>query len=174
SVVICGMGGSGIAGDVTRALLLERMTVPVIVTKGYRLHEFCGRDTLVIAMSFSGNTEETLSAYAEAVSRGCRLVAVSAGGELGARSLADRAAHVPLPPEIPMPRAALGYLAAAPLGVLESMELVPALGSDVAATASALDGLAERLAPERPTDDHEAKSIAAWIAGRLPAVGGSA
>ncbi len=77
SVVVCGMGGSGVAGDILRSLYWERLPLPIVVVKGYRLPEFCGRETLVMAASFSGDTEETLAAYAEAVDGGCRVVAVS-------------------------------------------------------------------------------------------------
>ena len=75
--------------------------VPIAVSKGYALPEFCGRDTVVFAVSFSGNTEETLAAYDEAVARGCRVVVVSAGGELALRARRDEVAHVPVPEDVP-------------------------------------------------------------------------
>src|SRR5438132_4131061 len=67
AIVVCGMGGSGVAGDVLRGLYADRIPVPIVVNKGYGLPVFAGPDTLVAALSFSGNTEETLSAYGEAV-----------------------------------------------------------------------------------------------------------
>ncbi len=172
-VVVCGMGGSGVAGDVTRALYADRLGVPVVVVKGYRLPEFAGRDTLVFAVSFSGNTEETLAAYAEATERGCRVVAVSAGGELAARAAEDDAAYVPVPPEVPMPRAAIGYLATAPLGVLDAVGLVPPAGEEVLRAAGELDALAGELGPGATTATNEAKAMAGWIGGRTPVIWGS-
>src|SRR5207244_2902142 len=144
-IAVCGMGGSGVAGDVLRSLYAGRLPLPIVVVKGYELPEFCGRDTLVFAVSFSGNTEETVAAYGEAVSRGCRVVAVSAGGELAAMAETDDVARVPIPQHVPVPRAALGYLAMAPLGVLHSMGMVPRGPEDAAEAVALLDGLAAAL-----------------------------
>lgn len=172
-VVVAGMGGSGVAGDMIRGLFAARIPVPVVVVKGYTLPEFCGRSSVVLAASFSGNTEETLSAYAQAVDRGCRVVAISAGGELASLARHDDVPHVPLRPDIPMPRAALGNLTAVPVGVLEAMGLVPHVGPDLERAARLVDGLAERLGPDRPVAENPAKELAAWIGGRTPVVWGS-
>ena len=173
SIALCGMGGSGVAGDVVRSLYADRLPIPVAVVKGYRLPEFCGRDSLVVAVSFSGNTEETLAAYREAASRGCRLVTVCAGGELAALSEADEVARVPVPAQVPVPRAALGYLAAAPIGILDAMGLVPPAEDTVAEAAGVLEELAAAFGPDRTAADNEAKAIALWLAGRTPVVWGS-
>jgi glucose/mannose-6-phosphate isomerase len=173
AVVVCGMGGSGVAGDILRALYWERLPIPIVVIKGYRLPEFCGRGTLVLASSFSGETEETLAAYAEAVERGCRVVAMSSGGQLARLARDDRVAHVRLPTEVGAPRAALGFAAAVPMGILEAMELVPSAAPDVDRTARLLDHLALRLGPAKPVADNQAKSLAAWIGDRTPVVWGS-
>jgi glucose/mannose-6-phosphate isomerase len=172
-VVVCGMGGSGVAGDILSGLYAARLGIPIVVVKGYALPEFCGRDTLVLAVSYSGNTEETLTAYAEAKDRGCRIVAVSAGGELAALAREDPVAHVPIPPDVPVPRAALGYLASAPIGILEAMGILPPAGREVEKAARMLEDLAERLGPSRSTEDNPAKSLAGWLHGRTPVVWGS-
>ena len=173
AVGLCGMGGSGVGGDILRSLFAERLPVPVVVSKGYAVPEFFGKDTLVVASSFSGNTEETLAAYAEAVSRGCRVVTVSAGGDLAERSRIDGVAHVRLPDNVPVPRAALGYLSAAPVGILEGVGLIPPMSHEVEQAAALLDDLAGRLGPERPSAENEAKSLAVWLAGRTPVIWGS-
>ena len=173
SIVVCGMGGSGVAGDIVRVLFADRLPEPVVVVKGYALPEFCGRDTLVIAISFSGNTEETLSAYGEAVARGCRVVAASAGGELADRAAADGVRHLRISDRVSMPRAALGYLAAAPLGLLQGVGLLPDLEEEVGRTAELLDELATSLGPRVPVAGNEAKDLAAWIGGRAPVIWGS-
>jgi glucose/mannose-6-phosphate isomerase len=172
-VVVAGMGGSGVAGDMLRGLFAGRIGVPIAVVKGYTLPEFCGRSSVVLAVSFSGNTEETLSAYAQAVGRGCRVVAISAGGELASLARHDDVPHVSLRADIPMPRAALGNLTAVPLGVLEAMGLVPHVGPDLERAARLVDGLAERLGPDRPAGQNRAKALAAWIGSRTPVVWGS-
>jgi glucose/mannose-6-phosphate isomerase len=129
---------------------------------------------VVIASSFSGNTEETLAAYGEAVARECRVVVVCSGGELAARAEADDVPRVPVPSSIPMPRAALGYLAAAPLGILHAIGLLPQAAADVAATAEHLATLAKALGPDvRSADGNQAKDVARWIGTRVPVVWGS-
>jgi len=173
AVVVCGMGGSGVAGDVLRGLYAERLGVPVIASKGYRLPAFAGRDTVVVAVSFSGNTEETVSAYQEAVERGCRVTAISCGGRLGELAATDGVAHVNPPSDVPMPRMAIGDLSASVIGVLESAGVLPAAGAELAEAAEVLDGVAARVAPDRPVGDNVAKELAAWIGERTPVVWGS-
>jgi glucose/mannose-6-phosphate isomerase len=173
AVVVCGMGGSGVAGDVLRGLYADRVPIPIVVNKAYALPEFAGPHTLVTALSFSGNTEETLSAYGEAIARGCRVVAVSAGGQLAERAGADGVTHVPLPTDVPMPRMAVGDLSASLIGALEAMGLVPAAHEEVEEAASLVDDLAGRLGPDRPLDDNVSKELAAWIGERVPVVWGS-
>jgi glucose/mannose-6-phosphate isomerase len=83
NVVVLGMGGSGIAGDVVREVAGPFMPVPVVVHKGYGIPNFISETTLVLAVSFSGNTEESVEGVADAAGAGGRVVAVSRGGELG-------------------------------------------------------------------------------------------
>src|SRR5258705_13284912 len=82
-VVVLGMGGSGIAGDILSAAAGPFLPVPVIVSKGYELPAFVGESSLVFAISFSGNTEETVEAASAAAVEGAHLVIVTRGGELG-------------------------------------------------------------------------------------------
>jgi glucose/mannose-6-phosphate isomerase len=173
SVVVCGMGGSGVAGDVLRGLYADRAPLPIVVSKGYVLPEFAGPHTIVTALSFSGNTEETLAAYGEAVTRGCRVVTVSAGGALADRAAADGVAHVPLPTDVPMPRMAVGDLTASLIGALEAVGVVPSAHEEVDEAAALLDDLGGRLGADRPTAENPAKDLAAWIGPRTPVVWGS-
>src|SRR5207302_8877847 len=83
NVVVIGMGGSGIAGDILLATAAPFMPVPVVVVKGYECPHFVSDGSLVFAVSFSGNTEETLQATTDAAMNGARIVAVTSGGELG-------------------------------------------------------------------------------------------
>jgi glucose/mannose-6-phosphate isomerase len=173
AIVICGMGGSGVAGDVLRSVCSADAPVPVVVVKGYSLPAFCGAGSLVFAVSFSGGTEETLAAYTEAVARGCRVVAVSTKGELAALAEADDVAHVAVPDDVPMPRAALGYLAAIPIGALDALGLLPPSSDAVERTSSLLDELSGRVGPDSPVERNEAKSIARWLGGRTPLIWGT-
>ncbi len=125
NVVVLGMGGSGIAGDVMVAVAGPFLPVPVTVCKSYDLPEFVGSGTLVFAMSFSGDTEETVEAASAAYEAGAHLVAVTAGGELGRLAEEWGRPQVGVPADIPQPRAALGAMAIPPLIVLEDIGLFP-------------------------------------------------
>lgn len=173
SIAVCGMGGSGIVGDVLRASFADRLPVPVTTVKGYGLPAFCGKDTLVIAVSYSGDTEETLAAYAQAVAVGCRVIALSSGGELATIARAGGGPHVPVPGHVPAPRAALGYLVGAAVGVLEAVGLLPDAGPELDGASGALRALSAELAQDRPVEGNRAKSIAGWLLGRFPVVWGS-
>jgi glucose/mannose-6-phosphate isomerase len=173
SLVVCGMGGSGVAGDVLRGLYGSRLAVPITVCKGYTVPESCGRDTLVLAVSFSGDTEETLAAYVDAVGRGARVVAVAGGGELAALAEADEVARVAAPSGIPVPRAALGFLVGAGIGVLDAIGVVPPAAEHVGEAATHLDHLAGTLGAGSPAEGNQAKRLAAWLMGRTPVIWGS-
>jgi glucose/mannose-6-phosphate isomerase len=172
AVVVCGMGGSGIAGDVARSLVGDRLGVPVVVTKGYRVPAFCGPRAMVVVMSYSGRTEEALATYGDARDRGCGLVAMASGGDLLERARADGAGAVPLPPDVPMPRAALGLLAGSLLGWLAAASGID-LGAEVADAVAALDRCAGRWGAASPSGRNEAKALAAAIGDRTPVVWGS-
>lgn len=125
NIVVLGMGGSGIAGDVLVAVAGPFLPVPVTVAKSYAAPDFVGRGSLVFVMSFSGDTEETVEAAAEAYEAGANLVVVTAGGELGRMAEEWGSPLVPVPADIPQPRAALGAMAVPPLVVLDEMGLFP-------------------------------------------------
>ena len=125
NVVVLGMGGSGIAGDVLVAVAAPFMPVPVTVVKGYEPPDFVGTGSLVFAMSFSGETEETLEAAAGAFEAGASLVVVAGGGALVNLAGEWDVPVVPVPTDIPQPRAALGAMAIPPLVLLEEIGLFP-------------------------------------------------
>ncbi len=124
-VVVLGMGGSGIAGDVLVAAAAPFMPVPVTVVKGYEPPDFVGTGSLVFAISFSGDTEETVEAAEGAYEAGASLVVVAGGGELARLAGEWDVPLVSVPSDIPQPRAALGALAVPPLVVLEEIGLFP-------------------------------------------------
>lgn len=169
NVVVLGMGGSGIVGDVMAAVAGPFMPVPVVVQKGYAPPQFVDRHSLVFAVSCSGNTEETVEAATLAGFDGARLVVVAQGGQL--TELADEwgAVHVPVDPAIPMPRAALGALLVPVLAVLEQVGLFPGASGWI---AQGIDQLRRRR--EELADSGRAGAVAERLAGRIPVVyGGS-
>jgi glucose/mannose-6-phosphate isomerase len=138
NVVVLGMGGSGIAGDVVAAVGAPFLPVPLTVSKGYAPPSFVGPGTLCFAVSFSGNTEETIEAAQAAAASGAHMVVVCRGGELGALAPSWQATHVPVPDDIPMPRAGLGALVVPMLSVLEKVGLVPGASAWVEAAVTQL------------------------------------
>lgn len=125
NVVVLGMGGSGLAGDILLATAGPFMAVPVVVVKSYTLPAFVGEGSLVFAISFSGETEETVEAAGEAAVQGARVVAVTSGGELAKLASSWGSPVVQVPPELPQPRTAVGAMAIPPLVVLEEVGLFP-------------------------------------------------
>ena len=163
------MGGSGLAGDVMVAVAGPFVPVPIAVVKSYDLPDFVGRGSLVFAISFSGNTEETVEAAGEAVNAGASLVAVTGGGELA--RLADDwgAPVVPVPSSIPQPRAALGAMAVPPLIVLEDIGLFPGAAEWVRLAVDQLKRRRDQLvAPGGPAEE-----VARRIGRTIPLVHGA-
>jgi glucose/mannose-6-phosphate isomerase len=122
-VVVLGMGGSGIAGDVLLAAAAPQLPVPVVVSKSYECPAFVGDGTLVFAISVSGNTEETIQAATDAAVSGAKMVVVTSGGELANLATSWGAPIILVPDDIPQPRAALGAVSIPPLVVLEEIGL---------------------------------------------------
>lgn len=168
-VVVCGMGGSGIAGDVASAIGWPRMAVPVTVVKSYRVPAHVGPGTLVFAVSCSGDTEETLAAAEDARARGASVVAVAGPGGLAALADDARWPVVAVPGDIPQPRAAIGALSVPPLVVLERVGLVDGVRAQLRAAVEVLQRSRDLLV--RPGSD--AERIARRIGRTVPLVHGA-
>jgi glucose/mannose-6-phosphate isomerase len=174
SVVIAGMGGSAIGGDLLRAAFEPQLTCPVTVVRDYLLPGYIGPDTLVIAASNSGNTEETLSTYAQARKAGASVLAVTTGGKLDKLADADGVPLIKLPVTGLQPRAAVGY-AFVPLVVAAArLKLLPdSVLQDIDEAAGVLLTMRSALGPDVPPATNQAKQIAtAWL-GKIPFVYGS-
>ncbi len=172
SIVVLGMGGSGVSGDVAATVLEPRLLIPFRTIKSYGpLPEWIGRNTLVFAVSYSGNTEETLAALEEAHARGARVVAISSGGALGEKAKEYGIAHVVVPAG-QQPRASLGYLAMPIFGVLLKMGLAAHLKDDVDESIDVLRALAARCDRSVEAPSNPARDLAAKIAGRIAVIYG--
>jgi glucose/mannose-6-phosphate isomerase len=170
SVLALGMGGSGIGNDALAAIAAPDLSIPVVVGKDYELPSFVGPSTLVFAASFSGNTEETLTATSAAIERGARVVAVTGGGALGAMVASAGGAVVPVPRDIPHPRAAIAAMTAAPLVVLERLGLLPGALGAIEAAVTQLRARAAEL--ERTGDTGIATTTARRIGRTIPLIYG--
>lgn len=167
-VLVLGMGGSGIAGDVLAAVAGPFVPVPLVVAKGYAPPSFVGPRTLCFAVSFSGGTEEVVAAAEAAAAAGARMVTVSSGGRLAELGRSWQAPHVAVPGDIPMPRAGLGALTVPLFGVLERVGVFPGASSWVDATVTQLQVRRDAL---RAGD--AAQRIARTIGRTVPLVVGA-
>ncbi len=123
NVVVIGMGGSGIAGDVVAAVAAPMLGVPVLVIKAYECPAFVNTRSLVFAVSASGNTEETIQAADDAATAGAAMVAITGGGQLAELAASWNAPVIDVPATIPQPRTGLGAMSIPPLVVLDEMGL---------------------------------------------------
>ena len=124
-IVVCGMGGSAVGGDLLKAYM-HNSKIPVFVVRDYKVPNFVDENTLVFAVSYSGNTEETISAYEDASRKKAKIVAVTSGGQLGA--MAKKIIKIPSGLQ---PRAALGYLFFPVLGVLNNSGIADVKGGEI-------------------------------------------
>ena len=166
-VVVMGMGGSGIAGDIVRAVAGPMMPVPVVVSKGYPCPGFVNKGSLVIAVSFSGNTEETLEAAATAEEAGAQMIVVTSGGTLGDLASDWGAPVYDLDRSIPMPRAAVGAVSVPPLVALERIGLFPGAQRWIELAVQQLASRRANLA-----EDDVAAAVADMIGDTVPLVYG--
>jgi glucose/mannose-6-phosphate isomerase len=174
AVVVTGMGGSGIVADVTAAVAGRTCPVPVVPHRGHRLPGWVGPMDLVVAVSCSGETEETLSALEEAQRRGARVLTVGAAGStLATRSEEARAVHLPVDAHGRMPRANLWALATPVLLALDALGLADVPRAVLEQVADHLDADSTRCGPGSPSDENPAKQLAMQLAGSLPYVWGS-
>ncbi|MDP6549203.1 MAG: bifunctional phosphoglucose/phosphomannose isomerase [Dehalococcoidia bacterium] len=170
-VVICGMGGSAIAGDLVADLASSQETVPILVVRDLRLPFRVDRRSLVIACSYSGNTEETLSLYRRAVQDNARVLVVAGGGWLAEDAIARGIPLLRLD-ILGEPRGAVGYNLMLLLGALHRLGLVRTPEQDLYATADALRRQASRLEAKVITRDNPAKQLALELQAKIIAVYG--
>jgi bifunctional phosphoglucose/phosphomannose isomerase len=173
AILVTGMGGSGIAGDVLSAVCGPGCAVQVLSVHDYTLPGWAGAADLVIAVSCSGSTEETLSVAQEAVRRGCRVAAVGAAGS----PLADLAAQAraPFVPVVSagMPRSTLWGLSIPLVGIAQRLGLADVGPGAYEETARLLEDVSHRCRPASESFVNPAKTLAADLAGCLPMIWGT-
>ncbi|MFO7590639.1 MAG: O-antigen ligase family protein [Acidimicrobiia bacterium] len=165
SIAVLGMGGSGIAGDVLAAVG-SALPVPVVVLKQYRTPAFVGPRTLVFAMSFSGDTEETVSMTRDAFDAGAHVVTVASGGALDVLAGEHGGLRIPCPSDIPVPRAALGALVAPLFVSLFRMGIFPEAHAALVKAQEQLKRRRDQCRPEVEGVTNPARELARRIPGR--------
>jgi glucose/mannose-6-phosphate isomerase len=173
SIVVTGMGGSALAALLAKVWLKNDITIPFEVIRGYDLPSYVNHSTLVIASSYSGNTEETVSALGQATEKDAQLGVIASGGKL--IEIADGAgiAHVTLPGGL-QPRMAVIYNLRALLALLESFGIVHDKLAEIAELSQWLGEQTAAWAPNVPTDQNYAKQLAKEAVGKTPVFYGGA
>jgi glucose/mannose-6-phosphate isomerase len=173
AIVVSGMGGSGISGDVLAAICGTGCPAQIVSVHGYQLPGWVSAADLVIAVSCSGTTEETLAAAADGVRRGCRLIGVGgAGSALAALAEQARAPFVPVH-SAGMPRSTLWGLSIPLIGAAARLGLCEAGPEVHEATAAVLEDVSLRCRPDSEAFLNPAKEIALELAGTLPVIWGT-
>lgn len=156
SIIVCGLGGSGIGGKIISLLLIDELKVPFLTTNDYTIPAFVDEHTLVIASSYSGNTEETIYAVREAEKRKAEIAVITSGGELLDMSKSKGWNYVVVPGG-EQPRAMLAYSLVQQLYLLNRYNLIGSAQIDM------LDSVPEFLDQQEKVIQAEAKRIADFI-----------
>jgi glucose/mannose-6-phosphate isomerase len=163
TVVFAGLGGSAIGADLVSSYLYFESKIPILVFREYELPSCVDSQALIFLSSYSGNTEETLSAYRDAQNKGATIIAISSGGTLKESAHKDNITFIEIPGGLP-PRCALGYLSIIPLCILSKLDLVNDVKQSVKQTVKVLDELKNKnLNPRIGQKDNIAKFIASKL-----------
>lgn len=171
-VAFVGMGGSGIGGQVLQALLEEPTGLSISVHRSFRLPSILGADTLAVIVSYSGNTEETLSSLNDAVYLGCRILVVTSGGKLLEEARGFRWPTILVPAGL-QPRAALGYLSLPQSVVMEKMGFVQGFVKVAHESIEYLNEKKDEWGRLNPVSRNFAKQLAMRLQGKIPVIYGT-
>ena len=172
AIVVTGLGGSAMGGDLVRSIAESQLKYPVIVNRNYDLPGFVDESTLVFACSYSGNTEETLSAYEQARRAKASVVCITSGGKLEGMAMANAHPLLRLPGGLP-PRAALGHSLVALLAAMQAMQIMPDMSASIQETIELLKVLRDRYGMAGPEASNPAKKLASSLFGKVVTVYGS-
>jgi glucose/mannose-6-phosphate isomerase len=170
-VIVAGMGGSAIGGELARAILGDHASRPLLTARAYGLPPWTTDNATVVCASYSGNTEETLACYEAAGVLGARRVVVTSGGKLAELARADGVPVLPVAGGY-QPRAAVGYMTVAVLEVAALAGAGPRMNSEIDVAADHLEDLVIEWGPEGH-DASEAKTLARALSGTVPVIAGA-
>ncbi len=171
-VVIAGMGGSAIGGDFVRRLTMLESTLPVWVHRDYGLPPYVDRNTLLVFCSYSGNTEETLSCFAESLRTPARKMVLTAGGKLKALAERERIPVLTIDYDAP-PRAAFPHSFVSLLGMFHSLRFLQDKSTDMKESLAVMKRIEDSVREKVPIDANQAKQLAADLFGRLAVIYGA-
>lgn len=172
TIVVAGMGGSAIGGELLKDWAKDKISVPIEVNREYHLPAYANKNTLLFVLSYSGETEESLSVFLEGIKKHCIIFCVSSGGTLIEIAEKIGIPYIRIPSRIP-PRAALPYLFLPMLTILSKTNL---FSSDIRLETREAIGILEKVvsenSPEKPTKDNFSKKLALEVNGTLPVIYG--
>lgn len=171
SVVFIGMGGSAIGGQLISDWLRDKASIPMYVSKGYRIPGFIGSETLVFAVSYSGNTEETLLVLEEARERGAPVICVTSGGRLLELSQEGQLPYILLPKGM-KPRAAIPFQLFTLVTALKSLGLIKDSGEEIDEAIGIVGTLRDELVEEVTANSNLAKRLALELYNKVPFIYG--
>lgn len=172
NVIVTGMGASAISGDIAKCMLIDRLDVPVYVNRDYELPRWANKDTLAIFLSYSGNTEETLSSFKMASQKKCKIIGVSSGGKLLEFCEKREVPHIKIP-EGYQPRAATPYLLFPLLIILKRQSLLKTnIDVDIQETIQVTQGFVDTHDSVIPESSNPAKQLARKLVSTIPQIYG--
>ena len=169
NILLVGMGGSAIGGDLVKSVMEAESTIPVNVLRNYKLPEWAGKKTLVIISSYSGNTEESISAYHDAINRGCQIICAGTGGEIGGLAEFNKNPFLNLPKGLP-PRGAIAYSSVPWLVIFASMGMISDKSMEIQQAVHTLKDLAELNGDINSDVEGSALNIAGKLKGKIPLI----
>lgn len=164
-IVVTGMGGSALAALLAKVWLKHDVHIPFEIIRGYELPAYVGRHTLVIASSYSGNTEETVSALDQAEKSGAQLAVIASGGALIDTACEYNIAHVALPAGL-QPRMAVFYNLRALTALLENFDIIHGKLEELSDLSEWLGTEAMQWSPAVPFEHNMAKRLAEHAVGK--------
>ncbi len=171
NLIVAGMGGSGIGGELLKDWARNKSPVPIEVNREYQLPHYPDKHTAVLITSYSGDTEESLSAFLDALKRKCMIFCISSGGALLENAERLKVPYLRVPGGMP-PRAALPYLFAPLLIYLEKAGLVTGASEELNETLRTLESICKDNSPEKPAKENFSKTLAINIGQTAPVVYG--
>lgn len=171
NIIVAGMGGSAIGSELLKDWAHDKAQVPIEVCRAYALPAYANKKSLVLMVSYSGETEETLSAFLDAVNRHCMIFCISSGGSLLEFSEKLSVPYLRVPSGFP-PRAALPYLFVPLLKALEKTGIVSGVSVELEEAAKILEQIGGENAPDKPVKDNFAKMLALGIDETVPVIYG--
>lgn len=166
-IIICGMGGSAIIGDLLRDYLILEARVPMVVNRDSRLPGFVDQQTLVFLISYSGNTRETLRNYREALQRKANIIVITSGGLLEKEAKKNGLPCVTVRADN-LPRASLGLLFFPVLNILRRLNFIDNKQNEIDEVLRLMKTLAKRWGRTAPSERNTAKKLALELQGRIP------